>query len=212
MLSKNLFRLHYSYVQSTINNNKKLLIKSTFNYSSSSRTHGDGGFSQTNNALKDVYSEFSLEHLNSLSKKLSKTLLKNYNCTDLNGEKIAVLCSNNYSYLVSLMAIWQANGVPLGLNKHYPTNLIEYFIKDSQCKLVINGIAPNEVRSEADSLDDLLSKNKVHNFKIIENEFYKLDENQLSSDESSLEFFKKLLNKPEDANKEALILYTRYTN
>lgn len=162
--------------------------------------------------LRDKYSEFTLGQLNGLSRNLSKNLLKNLNCNDLNGEKIAVLCSNNYTYLVSLMAIWQANGVPLGLNKNYPPNLLEYFINDSKCKLVVNGISPDETKSNADSLNSLLHNQNVHNYKLIENEYFKMDTSNEVTSENSLEYFRSLLNK--DLEKDALILYTsgtRYT-
>jgi len=158
--------------------------------------------------LKDKYSNFSLQQLNGLSKTLSQSLLKNLNVTDLKGERIAVLCSNNYTYMLSLMAIWQANGVPLGLNKQYPSNLIEYFLDDSKCKLVINGIGPDELQKDSDRLNTLLDKQKVINYKIVENEFFKTAEESLIA-ENSLDFFRGLLNK--DLNKEALILYTSGT-
>jgi acyl-CoA synthetase (AMP-forming)/AMP-acid ligase II len=158
--------------------------------------------------LKDKYSNFSLQQLNGLSKTLSQSLLKNLNVTDLKGQRIAVLCSNNYTYMLSLMAIWQANGVPLGLNKQYPSNLIEYFLDDSKCKLVINGIGPNEQQNDSDRLNMLLDKQKVLNYKIVENEFFKTAEESPIA-ENSLDFFRGLLNK--DLNKEALILYTSGT-
>lgn len=160
--------------------------------------------------LKDKYSQFSLQHLNDLSKCLSQNLLKNLDRTDLKGERIAVLCSNNYTYMISLMAIWQANGVPLGLNKQYPANLLEYFLNDSKCKLVINGISPDELTQESDKLASLLDKQKVFNFKLVENEYFKsVGETTCASSEESLGFFRGLLNK--DFEKEALILYTSGT-
>ena len=90
-------------------------------------------------SLCDKYKEFTFEEIHRLSKKLSEDLCSNLNRSDLKGEKIAVLCSNNYTYLISLLGIWMANGVPLGLNKLYPNHLLEYFINDSKCKLVVNG-------------------------------------------------------------------------
>jgi len=160
--------------------------------------------------LRDKYSEFTLGQLSGLSKNLSKNLLKNLNCNDLKGEKIAVLCSNNYTYLVSLMAIWQANGVPLGLNKNYPPNLLEYFINDSKCKLVVNGVSPDETKSNADTLNSLLEKQNVHNYQLIENEYFRMDTSNEVAPENSLDYFRGLLNK--DLEKEALILYTSGTS
>jgi acyl-CoA synthetase (AMP-forming)/AMP-acid ligase II len=158
--------------------------------------------------LSDKYDHFTLENIYSLSKNLSNNILANYNKTSLNGEKIAVLCSNNYTYLVSILAIWMANGVPLGLNKLYPNNLIEYFINDSKCKLVINGIneAEEPTQSQKD-LNTLLDKQRVINYKLTENSFYLTNRTTSSiTDLEALSGFKRLLN--DDKNKEALILYT----
>ena len=160
--------------------------------------------------LHDKYSDFTLPQLNSLSKELSKNILNNRNCSDLKGERIAVLCANNYTYLVSLMAIWEAGGVPLGINKNYPLNLIEYFLTDSNCKLVINGITPEEQASENEKLTHLLDKQKVFNYKVIESDYYKSScANKETDDKDSLEYFRGLLNK--DLEKESLILYTSGT-
>ena len=193
MLTKSLIRLHKTYAK---------FVTTRMSYTQMA--------SNERVFLQDSYSRFTLAELNGLSKKLSENLLKNLNCTDLNGEKIAVLCSNNYSYLVSLMAVWQANGVPLGLNKHYPTNLLEYFLSDAKCRLVINGISPNESKAESQALNELLAKKNVHNYELVESEFYKPRADAAGcSDQQALTFFRELLNKPEDSNKESLILYTR---
>ena len=64
--------------------------------------------------LQDKYAKFTFDEINRLSTKLSSDLLAKMNRNDLNGEKIAVLCGNNYTYLISILAIWMANGVPLG--------------------------------------------------------------------------------------------------
>lgn len=163
--------------------------------------------------LHDKYDKFTFDQLFQLSKKLSQDLLNNSSKSNLNGEKIAVLCSNNYTYLISILAVWMSNGVPLGINKSYPNNLIEYFINDSKCKLVINGTGqtdPQDQQQNSD-LDSLLSKYKVVNYKLNESNFYKT---QLSpnSDQDSLESIRNLLNLEESKTKEGLILYTSGTS
>lgn len=159
--------------------------------------------------LHDKYDKFSFDRLNQISSKLTRDLLNSYQKSDLKGEKIAVLCSNNYTYLASILAIWRANGVPLGINKSYPTNLIEYFINDSKCKLVLNGVNEESNNSE---LDSLLDKYKVINYKIKENQFY-LDKSLDSEGiENSLQSFRNLLDLEESKNKEGIILYTSGTS
>ena len=157
--------------------------------------------------LNDKYDNFTYNDIFHLSKTLSNNILSNLNKTDLNGEKIAVLCSNNYTYLVSILAIWMSNGVPLGLNKQYPNNLIEYFINDSKCKLVLNGIDTNS-QDQSLELDKLLEKYRVVNYKLNENEFYttKNKINNSSNDSDVLNSFNNLLNT--DKNRQAVILYT----
>lgn len=160
--------------------------------------------------LTDKYDKFTLKRVDLLSNKLADDLLSNYNKRDLNGEKIAVLCSNNYTYLLAVMAIWKANGVPLGLNKNYPTNLIEYFITDSKCKLVINGINEEESSSptkDTAGLNGLLDKHKVINYKLMESKFYA--NTAEARNEDSMENFRRLLSQ---SSKEAMILYTSGTS
>ena len=89
--------------------------------------------------LKDSYSHFTFSAIDQLSKQLSRSILNTLDTSDLQGNKIAVYCNNNYTYLISLLAIWHSNGVPLCLSKLYPANYLEYFLKDSKCKLIVNG-------------------------------------------------------------------------
>lgn len=91
-------------------------------------------------AFEDKYRRLTFGEVHRLSCKLRDDLCSHLNKPDLGGEKIAVLCANNYSYLVSVLGIWMANGVPIGLNKLYPNHLLEYFINDSKSRLVVNGI------------------------------------------------------------------------
>lgn len=159
--------------------------------------------------LRDKYSQHTMKDLTSLSKSLSKDLLNRLGVDDLKGERVAVLCANNYTYLVSLMAIWQANGVPLGINKNYPSNLIEYFLSDSKSRLVINGINSNDNNESSSELNSIFQEKKVHNHKLIENEFFKTASSKTDT-EDSVDFFRGLLNKNKE--KEALILYTSGTS
>ena len=187
-------------------------------YSSSKTMNASINKSMSKIFLQDKFDHFSYSRLDHLSKKLSDDLLSSYNKQNLDGEKIAVLCANNYTYLVSVLAIWKAGGVPLGLNKTYPTNLLEYFINDSKCKLAINGIS-DEVDATAASSDsaigDLLDKHKIINYKLVENKFHlnsENNENDLKKNSESLENFRRLLNLEDRKNKEAMILYTSGTS
>lgn len=133
--------------------------------------------------LTDKYNSFSFDHLNTLSKKLSNNLLASLSTNDLKGAKIGVYCSSNYTYLISLIAIWNANGVPLCLSKLYPANYLDYFLNDSQCKLVINGFGSEEIGS-------LSIKNKnTYEYKLNENTFFEQTEGVLEGHLKYIEFF-----------------------
>jgi long-subunit acyl-CoA synthetase (AMP-forming) len=127
--------------------------------------------------LRDQYSEFTFSKINYLSYRLSEQLLESLKVNDLNGEKIGVFCSNNYTYLISLLAIWRLKGVPMCLSKLYPINYLDYFITDSKCKLIINGINTNEFISESTVNLNALTQNKnTINFILNENEFFNLQQ------------------------------------
>ena len=110
-----------------------ILIKSSLSYRCYSNEYSKKVF------LKDKYSHFTFSAIDQLSKQLSRNILNTLDTPDLQGNKIAVYCNNNYTYLISLLAIWHSNGVPLCLSKLYPANYLEYFLKDSKCKLIVNG-------------------------------------------------------------------------
>lgn len=112
--------------------------------------------------IKDDYGELSFTQIDKLSKRLSNDILKTLDKSDLNGERIGVYCHNNYTYLMSLLAIWHSNGVPICLSKLYPTNYLDYFMNDSKCKLIINGTGPSN-NNNSTEFDKFLNKS-VYNF------------------------------------------------
>lgn len=157
--------------------------------------------------LNDKHNKFTFGNLDTLSKQLSSDLLNSLNTNDLQGAKIAVYCSSNYTYLISLLAIWHSNGVPVCLSKLYPLNYLEYFLNDSKCKLVINGFGLDDQPKDEMSLS--LRKKNVYNYKLNEDSFFlNMKEGNHEADSSvnpiDLNNF--------DSKKEALILYTSGTS
>ena len=57
---------------------------------------------------------------------------------DLHETKIAFLCQNDASYVVAQWAVWMSGGVAVPFFKNHPATELEYFIKDSESKLVIS--------------------------------------------------------------------------
>lgn len=94
-------------------------------------------------ALVDRYGPFTYSHLKYYSTRLKHDILTIKNdssqkTANLNGQKVAFLCENDISYLVSLFGIWRAGGVAVPLSKSHPQSELQYFIEDSQSSLVLS--------------------------------------------------------------------------
>ncbi|KFM63490.1 Acyl-CoA synthetase family member 3, mitochondrial, partial [Stegodyphus mimosarum] len=67
-----------------------------------------------------------------LAKKI-KSVIPDSECC----ERISFLCLSDATYVSVLLACWLTGNVAVPLNANYPSALLEYFVKDSQSKLVI---------------------------------------------------------------------------
>ncbi|KAL4235157.1 Acyl-CoA synthetase member 3 [Mactra antiquata] len=56
----------------------------------------------------------------------------------LAGERIAFLCDNDLSYIVTQWAVWMCGAVAVPLFKSHPETLLSYFVEDSQAKLLVS--------------------------------------------------------------------------
>lgn len=167
-----------------------------------------------NICLKDKYNWFRFEQIYVLSNKLKKELIKNSN-KDLAGQKVGILCSNNYTYLISVLGVWLAKGVPVPLSKNFSNNYIRYFLNDADCKILINSLDPVEhyeyyEKKIKSPLDNLLESLNVHNFKLSEHEFYRKHENNQVEFEDEIvksHFFDKIgFNR--NSTDDCLVIYT----
>lgn len=156
--------------------------------------------------LNDCFKSHKFSDLLFISHQLKESILKTRNKSDLNGEKIAILCSNNYSYFVSLLAIWLAKGVAVPLNKGIYTNL-EYFLKYSNTKLVINGIdSAYSTNHAVNTADFVTSRLNIPVLNIDAEKLYK--EFTDSTMQYSKSHFLKEINLSKDNHNECLIFYT----
>jgi malonyl-CoA/methylmalonyl-CoA synthetase len=146
-----------------------------------------------------------------LSKILSLNIKERLSFKDnLQGQKIGVYCSNNYSYLISILAIWMLNGVPFCLSKLYPPNLIDYYLKDSQSKLVINSFDAEHSNSvNSNEFEAMLKRNQIIDLKLNEAHFY-LNMHEKDSNETYESFISRL-NENQSSN-ECFLLYTSGTS
>lgn len=165
---------------------------------------------ENNIFLKDRYNQFKFNELIYLTHRLRDSILDSQQKSDLQGQKVAILCSNSYSYFVSLLAIWLANGVPVPLNKNYSLNYLEYFLKDSNAKLIINGRDLLETSKTENSFSEyFFKKQNIPVLTIMEAEFYRRCMTEyVPNSKYSVENFFKDINFSKSNFNEAMILYT----
>lgn len=161
--------------------------------------------------LNDNYGSFRYESLISMSFNLQKQIQNEKNFKP--GDKIAILCSNNYTYLISLLAIWLANGIPVPLNKTFTTNSLEYYLNDSHTKLVIKSLdhidyaKQQKQKSRIHNLSDKLS---IPILNLNESEFY--IQNTSLSNPISVDSILREINFDKNNHNDALLLYTSGSN
>jgi long-subunit acyl-CoA synthetase (AMP-forming) len=172
------------------------------------------GKSRDKQFLRDNYSYFSYGQVLDLSRTLSLQLKQTAKMDDLKSEKIGVYCSNNYSYLISILAIWMAGGVPFCLSKLYPPKFIEFFLNDSKCRLIINSQKTRTLNSAMSyEFDYVLEKNKILNLKVVETDFFR-DIAEPAKNRNVVDDYSRLLEllRSDEKNKEAFLLYTSGTS
>lgn len=156
--------------------------------------------------LYDSYKQFKFNELICLTHRLKDSILDARNTQDLNGENIAVLCSNNYLYFVSVLAIWLANGVPVPLNKTYSPNFLAYFLKDSKSTLIVNGV--NAFDNSNASNEQFLSQQNIPTLQFKDEDFYKKWNHEQMDGKYCVKSFFREINLSKSNHKNGLILYT----
>ncbi|KAL4613570.1 acyl-CoA synthetase family member 3, mitochondrial [Arapaima gigas] len=92
-------------------------------------------------AIVDTSGGHSYKDLYQSSLGLAKRITEQLNCHsgDLQGRKIAFLCSNDASYVVAQWASWMCGGIAVPLYRKHPPAELEYIINDSQSSLLVAG-------------------------------------------------------------------------
>ncbi|XP_064640453.1 malonate--CoA ligase ACSF3, mitochondrial-like [Lineus longissimus] len=96
------------------------------------------------------------------------------------GPRIAFLCPNDVSYVVSKWATWMMGGVAVPLSKSHPVSELEYFILDSRSSVVI---ATEEFEEKIGPLAEKLAIEKII---LGKSDFLQFDDDVLSG-ESTVE-------------------------
>ncbi|XP_053657994.1 malonate--CoA ligase ACSF3, mitochondrial [Anopheles marshallii] len=86
-------------------------------------------------AIRDQMGNFSFIQLYEAVKRLAAQISKC--CGSASQSRVAFLCPNNITYVISQWACWFSGQVAVPLNAKYPADLLEYYIKDSDASLLL---------------------------------------------------------------------------
>uniref|UniRef100_A0A182QV14 AMP-dependent synthetase/ligase domain-containing protein n=1 Tax=Anopheles farauti TaxID=69004 RepID=A0A182QV14_9DIPT len=86
-------------------------------------------------AVRDQAGDFSFIQLYEAVKRLAAQISKC--CGSASQSRVAFLCPNNITYVISQWACWFSGQVAVPLNAKYPADLLEYYIKDSDASLLL---------------------------------------------------------------------------
>jgi malonyl-CoA/methylmalonyl-CoA synthetase len=152
--------------------------------------------------ISDKYTKLSRDNVFGLSRLLAKQMQDLAKRENLLGEKVAVLCPNNYTYLLSLLATWLNSGIAVGLNRTYPINTLKYFLNDSKAKFAVNAVSNDACLGSYDqSIVELLNAEHIKTLNLPEADFYR---NASTCPDTDSENFLSFFNNDNDS----LILYT----
>lgn len=86
-------------------------------------------------AVRDQVGDFSFIQLYEAVKRLAAQISKC--CGSASQSRVAFLCPNNITYVISQWACWFSGQVAVPLNAKYPADLLEYYVKDSDASLLL---------------------------------------------------------------------------
>lgn len=155
--------------------------------------------------LFDKYGSFRYESLISMSLNLKHQIEAEIK----HGDKVAILCSNNYTYLISILAVWLANGVPIPMNKNLSASFIENCLTDSKTSLVIKSLDDfgyfKSLKTKS-PIEELAGKLNIPLLKLNESDFY--IQNIQCEKPISFQFILDTLNFTKSNENDSLVMYT----
>uniref|UniRef100_A0A182P1E7 AMP-dependent synthetase/ligase domain-containing protein n=1 Tax=Anopheles epiroticus TaxID=199890 RepID=A0A182P1E7_9DIPT len=86
-------------------------------------------------AVRDQVGDFSFIQLYEAVKRLAAQISKC--CGSASQSRVAFLCPNNITYVISQWACWFSGQVAVPLNAKYPADLLEYYVKDADASLLL---------------------------------------------------------------------------
>lgn len=99
-------------------------------------------------------------------------------CGSASQSRVAFICPNNATYVISQWACWFSGQIAVPLNPKYPQDLLEYYIKDSDASLLI---ATPEFQNIAQPLATKLDKKLL----LVHHDLLKVEPKQTGEEETS---------------------------
>ncbi|XP_058458207.1 malonate--CoA ligase ACSF3, mitochondrial [Malaya genurostris] len=104
-------------------------------------------------AIRDQTRDYSFIQIYEAVKRLALQISNS--CGSASQSRVAFICPNDVTYVISQWACWFSGQIAVPLNPSYPLNLLEYYIKDSDASLLI---ATPELQNIAQPLATKLDK------------------------------------------------------
>ncbi|XP_058830930.1 malonate--CoA ligase ACSF3, mitochondrial [Topomyia yanbarensis] len=129
-------------------------------------------------AIRDQTGDYSFIQIYEAVKRLALQISNC--CGSASQSRVAFICPNNVTYVISQWACWFSGQIAVPLNPNYPQDLLEYYIKDSDASLLI---ATPEFQNIAQPLSTKLDKKLLVHHDLLKSN--KLETQQQQEDETS---------------------------
>lgn len=127
-------------------------------------------------AIRDHTGDYSFIQIYEAVKRLALQISNC--CGSASQSRVAFICPNNATYVISQWACWFSGQIAVPLNPKYPQDLLEYYIKDSDASLLI---ATPEFQSIAQPLATKLDKKLL----LVHHDLLKVEPKQSEEGETS---------------------------
>lgn len=127
-------------------------------------------------AVRDHTGDYSFIQIYEAVKRLALQISNH--CGSASQSRVAFICPNNATYIISQWACWFSGQIAVPLNPKYPLDLLEYYIKDSDASLLI---ATPEFQKLAQPLATKLDKKLL----LVHHDLLKTDPKQSPEEEAS---------------------------
>lgn len=125
-------------------------------------------------AIRDQTGDYSFIQIYEAVKRLAIQISNH--CSSASQSRVAFICPNNATYVISQWACWFSGQIAVPLNPKYPQDLLEYYIKDCDASLLI---ATPEFQNIAQPLATKLDRKLL----LVHHDLLKANSDKASQDE-----------------------------